>query len=42
LAVGAQIGNGKPFVSAHFVTFAIETLGGHPKPAIDGHLKTGH
>jgi hypothetical protein len=22
--------------------FALTLLGGHPKPAIDGHLKTGH
>ena len=24
------------------VFIGLESLGGHPKPAIDGHLKTGH
>jgi hypothetical protein len=28
--------------SAVFMLVAVLALGGHPKPATDGHLKTGH
>jgi len=37
-AVSFHDGNG----SAAFARAAVDNLGGHPKPAIDGHLKTGH